>query len=102
MAARRYGFLMPSIHDDPAALKALQDDIYREKILRARRLTPEQRLADALELTNGVFARMLEGVMWQTGSNDVEQGWKEVRRRVSRICQVHDEGRFVNQRPDSV
>ena len=45
--------------DDAAALRALQDAIYREKILRARILTPEQRLADAFELTNGVFARRL-------------------------------------------
>ena len=52
---------MANIHDDPAALKALQDDIYRERVLRARRLTPQERLADALELTNGVFARMHEG-----------------------------------------
>ena len=29
-----------------AALKAMRDDIYRQKILRARKLTPEQRLAE--------------------------------------------------------
>lgn len=32
-----------------AELKAMQDDIYREKILRARRQTPEQRLADVFK-----------------------------------------------------
>ena len=35
---------MPNIHDDPAALKALQDDIYRERILRARKMTVVQKL----------------------------------------------------------
>ncbi len=33
-----------NIHDDPAALKALQDDIYRERILRARKMTVEMSL----------------------------------------------------------
>lgn len=46
--------------DAAASLKAIQDDIYREKILRARKLTPEQRLADVFELMNSVFARMHE------------------------------------------
>lgn len=90
---------MSNVHDDPAALKALQDDIYREKVRRARQLTPEQRLADAFELTNGVFARMHEGAMWQTGTTDAEQGWQEVRRRLDRLCRTHDHGRFALQKP---
>jgi hypothetical protein len=90
---------MANIHDDPAALKALQDDIYRERILRARRMTAEQRLADALELTNGVFARMHEGAMWQLGTTDAELGWQEVRRRLERLDRIHDEGRFVSTKP---
>jgi hypothetical protein len=90
---------MANIHDDPAALKALQDDIYRERILRARKMTVEQRLADALELTNGVFTRMHEGAMWQLGTTDAELGWQEVRRRLARLGRMHDEGRFVNTKP---
>ena len=90
---------MPDIHDDPAALKALQDDIYREKILRARKMTVEERLADAIELTNGVFHRMLEGAMWQLGVTDESQGWREVRARLSRLAAAHDAGRFVTEKP---
>jgi hypothetical protein len=90
---------MANIHDDPAALKALQDDIYRERILRARKMTLEQRLAESLELTNGVFVRMHEGAMWQLGTTDAERGWQEVRRRLARLGRVHDEGRFVNSKP---
>lgn len=93
---------MPNIHDDPAALKALQDDIYREKILRARKLTPEERLADAFEITNSVFGMMHAGAMWQTGTTDPEAGWQEVRRRLSRLCRTHDHGRFVHQRPPTL
>ena len=77
---------MANPHDDPAALKALQDEIYRERILRARKMTVQERLAEALELTNGVFRRMHEGAMWQLGTTDAEAGWREVRRRLERSC----------------
>ena len=90
---------MPNIHDDPAALKALQDDIYREKILRARKQTMEERLADGIDLTNNAFLRMLEGAMWQLGTMDEAVGTMEVRRRMERLGRVSDEGRFANQRP---
>jgi hypothetical protein len=79
-----------------AELKALQDDIYREKILRARRQTPEERLADVFELTNTVFARMHEGAMWQAGLSDPQQGWDIVRKRLERLRKIHEAGRFVN------
>ena len=90
---------MANIHDDPSALKALQDDIYRERILRARRMTVEQRLADVFELSNSVMARMHEGAMWQLGTTDAELGWQEVRRRLARLDRVHDAGRFANTKP---
>jgi hypothetical protein len=90
---------MANIHDDPAALKALQDDIYRERVLRARKMTLDERLADVLELTNSVFIRMHEGAMWQLGTSDADLGWREVRRRLDRIGRVHDEGRFVSSKP---
>ncbi|MFU8893213.1 MAG: hypothetical protein ACNA8L_06245 [Luteolibacter sp.] len=80
--------------DAAASLKAMQDDIYREKILRARKLTPEQRLADVFVLTNFVFARMHEGAMWQAGSTNAEAGWNIVRQRLNRLQKVQDMGRF--------
>ena len=89
---------MANPHDDPAALKALQDDIYRERVLRARRQTEEERLADAFELTNGVFERMLNGAMWQLNLEDREAGWREVRRRLQVLSRVHDAGRFMTHR----
>lgn len=80
-----------------AELKAMQDSIYREKILRARRQTPEERLADVFELTNGAFARMHDGAMWQAGITDVEAGWQIVRKRLERLRKVHEAGRFVTE-----
>lgn len=70
---------------EAADLKAMQDDIYRERILRARSQTVEERLADAFELTNSVFARMHEGAMWQLGTADAEARWREVSRRLDRL-----------------
>jgi hypothetical protein len=78
-----------------AELKAMQDDIYREKILRARRQTPEERLADVFVLSNSAFARMHEGAMWQAGITDEKEGWEIVRKRLARLQKMHDSGRFV-------
>ena len=75
---------MANIHDDPAALKALQDDSYRERILRARRMTVEQRLAESLELTNGVFVRISgtgvarHGLHWESVRAAWDHGPPEV------------------------
>jgi hypothetical protein len=85
-----------------AALKAMQDDIYRERILRARRQTLAERLADVFELSNGVFARMHEGAMWQAGVTDPEEGWRIVRKRLNRLQQVQDFGRFSCEKLEAV
>ncbi len=84
--------------DVAAALRALQAEIYRERILRARRMTPEQRLGDVMELTNSVFARMHEGAMWQLGSTDAGAGWREVARRLARLSAIEESGRFSASR----
>jgi hypothetical protein len=86
---------MPEMQRDPVALRALQEDIYRERVLRARGMTEEQRFADGLELTDSVFERMLDGAMWQKGITDREEGWAEVRRRLERLSRIQDAGRFA-------
>jgi hypothetical protein len=88
-------------HDDPAALKALQDSIYRERVMRARRMTPDERLATVFELTNGVFERMHEGAMWQMGTSDPARGWEEVRRRLDRLRRLEERGRYVTNPPEA-
>jgi len=92
---------MANPHDDPAALKALQDDIYRERVLRARGLTVEQRLADVFELSNHQFGMMLAGAMHRLGTRDEEAGWKEVRRWMSRLDQLHEHGLYITEPPSS-
>ena len=90
---------MANIHDDPAALKALQDDIYRERILRARRMTVEQRLADVFELSNHQFGMMLGGAMHRLGTSDEAAGWQEVRRWMERLDRVREHGLYVTEKP---
>ena len=90
---------MDSTTPDRAAaeLKALQDSIYREKILRARRQTPEERLADVFELSNHQFGMMLGGAMSRIGTLDESEGWNEVRRWMNRLDRVREHGLYVTR-----
>ncbi len=90
---------MPNIHDDPAALKALQDDIYREKILRARKQTMEERLADVFEQSNFQFGMMLAGAMHRLGTRDEAAGWQEVARWMNRLDSVNERGFYSSVKP---
>lgn len=90
---------MANIHDDPAALKALQDDIYRERILRARKMTVEQRLSDVFELSNHQFGMMLGGAMHRLGTRDEAAGWQEVQPWMARLDQVREHGLYVTEKP---
>jgi hypothetical protein len=90
---------MANLHDNPAALKALQDDIYRERILRARRMTTAERLAEIFELSNHQFGMMLGGALHRLGTRDEVAGWAEVRRWMERLDRVRDQGRYVTHKP---
>ncbi|CAN5486211.1 hypothetical protein BH09VER1_BH09VER1_50110 [soil metagenome] len=92
---------MPNLHDDPAALKALQDDIYREKILRARSMSVTERLAEVFELSDQQFEMMLAGAMHRLGTRDEEAGWQEVRRWMERLDRVREQGRYATEKPAS-
>ena len=91
--------VMPNIHDDPAALKALQDAIYRDKVLRARRMTEQERLAEVFELSNHQFGMMLAGAMHRLGTSDEAEGWKEVRRWMDRLTRAREHGLYVKEKP---
>lgn len=82
-----------------AALKVLQDDIYREKVLRARAMTIQQRLDAVFELSNHQFGMMLGGSMHKLGTRDEAAGWQEVRRWMDRLDRVRDHGLYVTEKP---
>jgi hypothetical protein len=88
-------------HDDPDALKALQDAIYRDKVLRARAMTEEQRLAEVLEQSNHQLGMMLAGAMDRLQTTDEATGWQEVGRWMERLDRVRDHGRYVTEKPAS-
>ena len=88
LAKRAQGGIVPGMNDDesnPAALRALQEDVFRRKVLRARGMTPTQRFDEALELSQSIFEWMHSGAMEQCGFTDPEDGWLEVKRRLSRL-----------------
>jgi len=91
---------MSNPHETPGALKALQDDIYREKILRAHQMTCEQRLADVFELSNHQFGMMLSGAMHRLGTRDHFAGWAEVARWMNRLDLVREQGLYVSDKAD--
>jgi hypothetical protein len=90
---------VPNIHEDPAALKALQDDIYRERVLRARKMTVAERLADVFELSNHQFGMMLGGAMHRLGTRDEAAGWQEVKRWMERLDRVREFGHYASEKP---
>jgi hypothetical protein len=77
-------------HDHPTALKDLQDSIYREKVLRARAMTPEERMASVFEMSDFQMGMMHAGAMHKIGTSDPELGWQEVRRWLDRLDRAHD------------
>jgi hypothetical protein len=92
---------MENPHDNPAALKELQDAIYREKVLRARQMTVAERLDEVFDLSNRQMGMMLAGAMHRLGTKDQEAGWDEVSRWLARLDRVRDHGLYVTERRQS-
>ncbi|MCW1925134.1 hypothetical protein OKA05_21420 [Luteolibacter arcticus] len=92
---------MTNPHDNPAALKELQDAIYRDKVLRARAMTSGQRCSDVFELSTFQFHLMHGGAMKRLGTDDAEAGWQEVRRSLDRLAKVHDATLYTTTPPAS-
>ncbi len=87
-------------YDQAAAeLKALQDDIYREKLLRARQMTTEQRLEEIFELSNHQFGMMLGGAMHRLGTRDEALGWQEVERWMRRLDKAREHKLYTREQP---
>lgn len=87
---------MPNPHDDPAALQELQDSIYREKVLRARAMTLDERLEAVFELSDFQLGMMHAGAMDRIGGDDAEAGWREVRRWLERLDRARDHGFYTS------
>ena len=71
-----------------ADLTRLQQQLLRTRIDRARRMTEEQRLAEAFALTDSALVLIHEGVMAEMAAPDPALAWQEVRRRLERLRRV--------------
>jgi hypothetical protein len=61
----------------------LIDELYREEIDRARRMTPQQRLKAACELTDLAFDLMMSGIRWQHPDADDAEVLRIARERIA-------------------
>jgi len=55
-------------------LRHMHDSLYREKVERARSMSPEERASDVLELSDFQFELMLAGAMHRLRTQDREAG----------------------------
>lgn len=90
---------MSNPHDHPSALKDLQDSIYREKILRARAMTSEERISSVIEQSDLQFGMMLAGAMARLGTDDENLGWQEVKKGLDRLDRVREHGFYSKTKP---
>ncbi len=75
-------------------LQPLIDELYRDEILRARRMTPEERLRGAFEMTETGLALMRAGVRHQFPGATDEEVLGHCRERLRRMRRTQDWGVF--------
>ena len=78
--------------DAPNEFQPLMDEIFREKVLRARQQSPGEKLADGFALFDEALIWMRAGVRGQFPQFDEAQVEAEVHRRIARIRQVEEHG----------
>src|SRR5262249_52923965 len=66
-----------------ASIKELADDIYRERVLRARRTPMEQKIQASGELFEGACQRMADGLRDENPGADEETIQQLLRRRLA-------------------
>ncbi len=74
----------------------LIDQLYREEILRARQMTPADRLRGTFEMTETALALMRAGVRSQFPGASEEELLGHCRERLRRMRRTQDWGLFEN------
>lgn len=92
---------MANPHKIPGALEELQNSIYRDRILRARRMTPEERLDAVFELSEFQLNMLHAGEMHRHSLNDPAEGWNRVAEALDRVAKARDVEFFTKERPSS-
>ena len=70
------------------------DEIFRDKVLRARQQSPGEKLVLGFELFEKALVRMRGGVRAQFPHFTEEQVEAEVNRRIERVRQVQEHGLY--------
>jgi hypothetical protein len=72
----------------------LADELYRERVLRARRTPPEERLLDGIRLYDEALERMKIGVRLTNPEADEAEVNGLLQLRVRRLWKLSDHGYF--------
>jgi hypothetical protein len=72
--------------------KRMELEVYLAEILRARRMTPGERLSEAFELTDAWFANMREGIRRENPQADEAEVFRLERERMAKIRAAEEEG----------
>jgi hypothetical protein len=72
----------------------LADELYRERVLRARRTPPEERLLDGIRLYDEALERMKIGVRLTNPQADEAEVNGLLQQRVRRLWKLSDHGYF--------
>lgn len=75
-------------------LQLLQDDLFRSKVRRARRMRPDERMMEGLHLFDRAVSLMRDGIRAQHPEFDDAQVEREVHRRLAIAKRLDDAGLY--------
>lgn len=78
----------------PDDFQPLMDDIFREKVLRARLVPPGEKMFSGLELFEEVEERMRAGVRHQFPAADAGEVERILSQRFARLRQIEEHGLY--------
>jgi len=73
-------------------INELADAIYRDKVLRARTRTMDERMLDGMECFDFSCRIMADGVRHQLGLTDDKEVWDKVRERLDIVRRLNERG----------
>lgn len=74
--------------------KPLADSLYRERVLRARRTPPEERILDGIRLYDEAVGRMRLGVRLQHPDADQDEVERLLVERIHKLWKLSDHGYY--------
>ncbi len=74
--------------------QALADELYRERVLRARRTPPEERILDGVRLSDAAVERMRIGVQLRHPEADEPEVTRLLREQIQKLWKLSDHGYY--------